>query len=295
MRASTLFFCMAGLTNTASAAIPAAEREALIAIYNATGGPNWTNRTGWLGASGTECTWQGVNCSLDTVSWLDMDNNNMVGTLPANTFQTLRNLQFIYMHNNRLAGPIPSIAGVNRLSAFWLHDNQFTGPIPALVGSPRLTSVNLSRNQLSGPIPALTGLDDLSSLLLSDNRLSGSIPSLADLIDLVTLHLDGNELTGPIPRLDELFSLDDIMLSDNRLRGPIPTLPLDVQYVRLDGNRLTGAVPPAPPRLSGFVSDLCPNRLAPTPSPAWDAATGDKPWYRDCDTDRIFVDGFEPS
>lgn len=36
----------------ASAAIPSSERQALIDLYNATNGPSWTNKTGWLGSSG---------------------------------------------------------------------------------------------------------------------------------------------------------------------------------------------------------------------------------------------------
>ena len=45
-----------------SAAIPAAERNALIDLYNSTNGPGWTYKTNWLGAAGTECSWDGVTC-----------------------------------------------------------------------------------------------------------------------------------------------------------------------------------------------------------------------------------------
>ena len=41
------------LAAPAQAAVPAAERSALMALYNATGGAHWTDRTGWLGAAGT--------------------------------------------------------------------------------------------------------------------------------------------------------------------------------------------------------------------------------------------------
>ncbi len=52
-----------------SAAIPAAERQALIDLYNSTNGASWTNNTGWKTAPlhtdgfampGTENTWFGV-------------------------------------------------------------------------------------------------------------------------------------------------------------------------------------------------------------------------------------------
>ena len=37
---------------TAAAAIPQAERDALIDLYDSTGGPAWTDSAGWLGAPG---------------------------------------------------------------------------------------------------------------------------------------------------------------------------------------------------------------------------------------------------
>ena len=45
--------------------IPQVEREALIALYNATDGDNWTCNDGWLGAPGTECSWYGVTCDTE--------------------------------------------------------------------------------------------------------------------------------------------------------------------------------------------------------------------------------------
>src|SRR5947207_12885616 len=48
-------------------AVPAQERDALIALYNSTDGANCKKKTHWLGAVGTECTWDGVR-SNDTGS-----------------------------------------------------------------------------------------------------------------------------------------------------------------------------------------------------------------------------------
>ena len=42
-----------------SAAIPAAERQALIDLYNSANGASWTTKTNWLGAAGTEYTFAG--------------------------------------------------------------------------------------------------------------------------------------------------------------------------------------------------------------------------------------------
>ena len=48
---------------SASAAIPAGERQALLDLYNQTGGPSWFDNLGWGGAPGTECEWVHVICN----------------------------------------------------------------------------------------------------------------------------------------------------------------------------------------------------------------------------------------
>ena len=53
-----------------------AEREALIALYNSTDGPNWTTNTGWLGESGTECTWYGITCQDSNIIQIILSSKN---------------------------------------------------------------------------------------------------------------------------------------------------------------------------------------------------------------------------
>ena len=92
----------------ASAAIPQSQRDALIAVYNATGGPSWTDKTNWLGAPGTECTWYGVECddTQSNVTALLPFANNMSGSLPAAIGQ-LPNLENLYAGGNALSGNVP--------------------------------------------------------------------------------------------------------------------------------------------------------------------------------------------
>ncbi len=51
------FLC---LTTVLFADIPQIERDVLTNFYHSTGGDSWTNRSGWLGESGTECDWFGI-------------------------------------------------------------------------------------------------------------------------------------------------------------------------------------------------------------------------------------------
>ena len=110
----------------------AADREALAAVYNATGGPDWKRSDNWLSDSPIG-EWEGV----DT----DAQGRVVVLSLPA----------------NRLSGEIPpelgNLASLVRLN---LQFNQLSGEIPPELGNlASLDSLNLRGNQLSGCVPAV--------------------------------------------------------------------------------------------------------------------------------------------
>lgn len=94
--------------------LPPEERQALIALYNATGGSQWSNNSGWLGASGTECKWYGVTCDYPAhiqkrppfVVSLELSNNNLVGAIPPELGH-LKSLEWLSLLGNRLTGTVP--------------------------------------------------------------------------------------------------------------------------------------------------------------------------------------------
>ena len=61
--------------------IPLAECQALAALYNGTGGPQWYDHTGWM-ATLTPCSWYGVTCQAGRVTQLNLEDNNLSGPLP---------------------------------------------------------------------------------------------------------------------------------------------------------------------------------------------------------------------
>jgi len=183
---------------------PQIERNALIALYDATGGTRWTNQSAWMSASGSECSWFGIECNSDKnhVVSINLANNNLQHELP----QDIQNL-----------------SGLERLD---LRDNQLSGNIPDIIGDlPHLTHLDLSANNFSGDIPGSLGqLSNLESLLLYDNELSGTIPtSLGNAILLKRLYLEKNHLAGTLPKaLAGLNNLEKIRVHSNQLAGPIP-------------------------------------------------------------------------
>ena len=256
------------------AQLPSLDREALVALYNATSGANWLENANWM-TSGALSTWYGVItdsqgritelnltrnqlkgelppelANLTNLEVLALGGNQLPGTVPA-WLGSLANLQELYLWGNELTGEIPTELGnLTNLTILGLSENQLTGPIPSELGG--LTSMqrlSLSENQLTGAIPSeLGGLTSLEWLYLSYNQLTGPIPAeLGSLAKLKELHLGNNELTGAIPvELGSLAKLERLYLTRNQLPGTIPTQLgnlTSLTVLALGGNQLTGPIP----------------------------------------------------
>ena len=204
----------------------ATDRAALEALYDATGGPGWTDSTNWK-TSASLGEWFGVTTNpAGRVTRLELPGNGLTGLIPA----ALGDLALLEVLNlgsrldstsqqwveNALTGPIPPALGrLTRLRRLFLHSNDLTGPIPAALGSlANLEHLDLSRNALTGPVPAWLGrLIRLQWLYLHSNDLTGPIPAeLGSLANLERLFLRFNPLTGSLPqtftRLSKLAELD---------------------------------------------------------------------------------------
>ena len=154
------------------------DREALVVLYNATGGPNWNSNNNWL-SDVPISEWEGVTT----------DGNGRVTELK--------------LVANQLSGEIPAELGsLSNLTSLRLRYTDLSGEIPPELGSlSNLTSLDLSFTDLSGEIPPELGnLANLRGLGLNNNQLSGEIPpELGNLARLDWLLLNGNQLTGCVP------------------------------------------------------------------------------------------------
>jgi len=271
---ASLFLLLISLAGGSHAQIPQPERDALIALYNSTGGADWSNSTGWMGAAGTECDWYGITCSNGSVTELRLSGNSLSGSIPSelgrltnlttldlafnslsgsipSELGNLTNLTDLFLDINSLSGNIPSELGnLTNLAYLYLNNNTLTGSIPSELGNlTNLIGLPLYNNSLTGSIPPELGnLSMLSSLHLGRNSLSGSIPSeLGNLTNLTNLSLDENRLSGVIPpELGNLTNLTGMYLQNNSLRGSIPPelgSLINLTNLYLNDNSLTGRIP----------------------------------------------------
>ncbi len=244
----------------ATTVISKRDRDALIALYRATGGANWTNKENWLSNRPLD-EWYGVTTSsAGRVIWLELSENGLKGRIPA-AIADLDRLLVLVLSGNQLTGPIPRELG-NLRSLVWLfmRVNELTGEIPKELANLRnLAYLYLDQNDLTGEIPAELGrLPRLAYLRLGLNELTGGIPgSFRNLRRLSLLEVRGNQLTGGIPSwLGELTDMTWLWLGDNGFSGEIPPALgnlTDLVSFRLWFNNMTGPVPPEIGRLTALV------------------------------------------
>ena len=254
------------LTPTGTATRATTERGALVALYEATDGDNWTYSYNWL-TEAPLSAWYDVETddsghviflaptennlrgsipdlsALTELTWLGLGKNWLTGPIPE--LSAFSKLSVLNLNYNRLAGEIPDLGRLTELMWLYLNDNDLTGEIPDLSALTNLTWLDLGYNRLTGPIPDLSNLRSLFGLVLRGNDLTGEIPDLSAHTDLEQLDLGGNDLTGEIPDLGALTNLEQLVLGGNDLTGEIPDLGDLTELTTLDlgGNDLTEEIP----------------------------------------------------
>ncbi len=253
--------------------IPAEEREALIAFYNATNGDEWKDNAGWkaepleddgFAAYGTGGEWFGITVSNDHVTKIEMRDNGLNGTLP------------------------PELANLNHLEhLFIMGEWELTGGIPPGLGSlVNLVTLDIIRTELTGTIPPELGnLVNLRVLRLCNNMLSGSIPpELGNLDNLQTLDLSSGAFQIKNLKIKDIFpkkvpgkserekmkefadNLEALGVRNWQFSGTIPAELgnlVNLESLNLNGNRLSGAVPAALGNLTRLKTlSISSNRLS---------------------------------
>ncbi len=226
---------------------------ALVALYNATDGPNWTYNTNWLQPGKCLHEWDGVryldtgSFRSDRVWWLGLGNNNLVGSLP-DEIGMLAGLTSLGLGDNHLSGALPaSMVDMDSLYYLSLGSNDFGGFPEGLDELDQVVHFDYSSRE---PAPFPEGFEAMESLetLGLVNGFTGSIPdSYGDIPQLRQLILRSNMVTGGIPAaLANLDSLERLILPDNALGGEIPPEIgnlTNLLVISLEDNQLEGEIP----------------------------------------------------
>ena len=111
---------------------PAQDRAALVVLYTATGGPNWTDNTNWTYSREPLSEWHGVSTDEQgRVEELRLSANGLNGTIGAE-LGVLTRLTGLYLNGNTLSGPLPlTLAQLSQLSVLNIQSTTLCAPTDA--------------------------------------------------------------------------------------------------------------------------------------------------------------------
>ena len=240
------------LNEAVSTGIPIQEADslALVALYDATDGDNWTNNTNWAIQGGPSVSeWFGVEIQGDRVKKITLIDNNLTGTLPAE-IGDLNALDNLILNVNNLTGPIPSeIGSMIELDTLILSINSLSGNIPdELYNLSNLRRLSISQNELEGTIsPNIANLTNLGFIALWDNPLTGTIPEeFWSMTSLQNVYLGTSELEGDISQFTNLTNLVVFWVDESDVTGTISAEVgnlTNLEILDVSDNQMSGALP----------------------------------------------------
>ena len=237
------------------------DRDILMALYEATGGENWTNHENW-GSDLPLSEWYGVTTEMiepqtkageavERVVELNLGENNLTGELPA-ALGGLTELRYLnFFKNFDLTGVLPAELGnLRKLERLSLQRNSWTGVLPEELGNLKeLTYLGITSDYFDAqPFPdwlcTLTKLEDIRMVC----NFTGNLPAeMANLFNLRLISIGDNQLTGSIPsEWERLTNLTNLALINNQLSGEFPMAVTKMQLLRnlnISGYQFTGSIP----------------------------------------------------
>ena len=220
---------------------------ALVAIYQGTGGSQWTKQENWL--RGQVAAWEGVKTENGRVTELQLDEAGLTGSFPAELYQ-LTGLKKLTIREATLGGNVGrALNELTDLEELVIEASGLT--IDFLSGINALTELrilSLTSVRGGGALPTAMGqLTKLEELILINAQVRGRVPeSLGNSNALTRIDLSQNQLTGAIPAsIGSLPTLTYLALNDNQLAS-LPSNLLSSAKLRecyLQNNRLKGALP----------------------------------------------------
>ena len=187
------------------------DRAALVALYNATDGPNWTNDTNWL-TDEPLGAWHGVFTDASgRVTGLRLYENGLSGSIPSE-MSNLTSLEELILWGNTIT-EISGLSEVVSLRVLWLNYNNIPDISP-VAGLTNLTDLSFSDTNIPDP-SVLSGLSNLEKLrLIATNTTDLSL--LSGLTNLRELTLSHNSVTDISP-LAELTNLTYLNFWENQI------------------------------------------------------------------------------
>lgn len=240
------------------------------------------------------CNYTGVFCAPapddpneQTVAGIDLNHNDLAGTLPEELGLQLADLALFHLNSNRFCGTIPEsfremkllheldvsnnrfegtfpgvLLDIPSLKYLDIRYNKFYGDVPSKLYDIKFDAIFLNNNQFKSSLPDNIGNSPASVIVLANTQIGGCLPrslgNMAETLNEMIIMNTGIRSCVP-PEIGKLKKLTVLDLSYNKLVGPLPEElghlnkleQLDVAH-----NHLTGEIPQSIcelPRLKNFT------------------------------------------
>ncbi len=238
MKKFLLFLFFSQLYFSQQYSISFAERTALVNLYLATSGEEWSQK--WDFTKDPKY-WYGVKIKNGSVTEINLRGNALKGNFPPSV-SGFSKLQKLDLSSNQLMVEIaPALSSLNNLVRLDISHNRLTGdPAAAIIPLFNLKEISIGNNNFAFAdlntflqnFPALRVLDlsqlgltavpsnistltSLESLNISNNTISQNFSSLSALANLKELNFSGNQLIQIPSQLSSLTGLTSLDLSRN--------------------------------------------------------------------------------
>ena len=257
------------------------DRDALVAFYEATDGPNWTNNTNWLSNEPLDQWFGIVTNSAGNVEQLNLENNNLAGRIPSETGHLTNLRKLDISDNTSLTDRLPDRLIGLPLEILLLNGTQLCAPEDAEFQS-WLLDISEKDGVLNCQYTVETDRDVLIEFYhatdgpnwkdntnwLSDAPLgdwygvtahnSYGRPSRQERV--TGLELSRNNISGSLlPAVGSLSKLKRLNLGNNNLTGNLPLelgQLVDLNSLNLTGSNLIGSIPKELGRLTSLETLL---------------------------------------
>jgi hypothetical protein len=254
----------------------AKEREALMAIYNALGGPDWAN-CNWVECYNNNTPpgyWMGANPNDEghvIRLYLSFFGDKVKGDLPAE-YGNLKYLEEIYIHDVSGITSLPKeignldlvkkilifgtgitslpdeVADMESLTSIEMYNAPLSSFPANMSKATKLTSVALSNNNFSSFPEGLTTIPNLEGLSVGGAEMAGKLPaSIGNLKKLKSLSISNTKMTGSLPAsIGNLSKLESLTIVTNMISGELPGSIgrlTNLRSLHMNNNKLTGTIP----------------------------------------------------
>ena len=235
-----IILCLLLFSYLAKAQVAEQDSLALVSLYTATNGPNWTFNNFWLQPSMTVELWIGVETRNGRVVNIELPYNNLVGEIPPE-IGNLDSLSILDLSGNSIYSLDAATGNLKTLDTLQLHGCPLSLLPPEIGGLSDLKYLNLEYCQISSFPDEIGNLAKLRYLYGANGMLQSLPETIGNMSSVEVIRLELNDISNLPAGIGNCTALKHLQLNANE----IPAVPseignlLNMEILILGGNNIS--------------------------------------------------------